>query len=67
MVLEWARRDAQRATSYSGVGSLLQFSLHDELALFVRGGMTPLEALQPATLNPAKSLNATDSFGTILS
>lgn len=41
------------------------FSLHDELALFVRAGMTPLEALQTATANPAKYLNLTDSLGTI--
>jgi hypothetical protein len=30
------------------------FSLHDELALMVESGMTPLAALQAATVNPAK-------------
>jgi imidazolonepropionase-like amidohydrolase len=40
-------------------------SLHEELRLLVGGGLTPLEALQTATLNPAKFLNATDSLGTI--
>ncbi len=40
-------------------------SLHDELAVFVQAGFTPLEALQAATLNPAKSLQATDSLGTV--
>jgi imidazolonepropionase-like amidohydrolase len=41
------------------------FSVHDELALFVRSGMTPAEALRAATLTPAKYLHATDSLGTI--
>jgi imidazolonepropionase-like amidohydrolase len=30
------------------------FCVHDELALMVRGGMTPLEALRTATLSPAQ-------------
>jgi len=41
------------------------FSLHDELELFVHAGLTPLEALQTATLNPAKYLNLSGSLGTI--
>jgi imidazolonepropionase-like amidohydrolase len=41
------------------------FSLHDELALMVGGGLTPLEALRTATINPARFLNATDSLGAI--
>jgi imidazolonepropionase-like amidohydrolase len=41
------------------------FSLHDELGLLVEAGLTPLEALQAATLNPAKCLGVTDRFGTI--
>lgn len=41
------------------------FSLHDELAHFVANGFTPLEALQAATLNPARFLAATDSLGTV--
>jgi imidazolonepropionase-like amidohydrolase len=40
-------------------------SLHTELALLVRGGLTPLDALRAATLNPAKLFNATDTLGTI--
>lgn len=31
----------------------------------VDGGLTPLEALQAATLNPAIMLRATDSLGTV--
>lgn len=41
------------------------FSLHDEMALFVEFGMTPIEALRTSTLNPAKYLNVLDSLGTI--
>ena len=41
------------------------FSLHDELALFVDAGFTPMEALQTATINPARFLGTTDSLGTI--
>jgi hypothetical protein len=40
-------------------------SLHAELALMVAGGVTPLLALQSATLNPAKMWHATDSLGTV--
>ncbi|WP_025849990.1 amidohydrolase family protein [Paenibacillus ehimensis] len=41
------------------------FSLHDELELLVQAGMTPLEALQSATIHPAAYLNMTDTLGTI--
>lgn len=41
------------------------FSLHEELALFVKAGMTPYEALRTSTINPAKFLNAVGEFGTI--
>jgi hypothetical protein len=41
------------------------FSLHDELAFFVKAGFTPMEALQTATRNPAIFLSLLDSFGTI--
>jgi len=39
--------------------------LHEELAYFVEAGMTPLQALQAATLNPAKFLNKLDDYGTV--
>ncbi|MGH7476598.1 MAG: amidohydrolase family protein [Longimicrobiales bacterium] len=48
--------------------SLLVFpgsSLHEELALLVDAGLTPLQALQAATINPARLLGATDSLGTV--
>jgi imidazolonepropionase-like amidohydrolase len=41
------------------------FSLHDELGLLVRAGLSPLEALQAATLNAAKCLGLSDSNGTV--
>ena len=46
-------------TDYAG------FSLHDDLALYVRAGFTPLEALQTATRNAAQLLGMLDSVGTI--
>jgi imidazolonepropionase-like amidohydrolase len=41
------------------------FSLHEELQRFVAAGFTPLEALQTATLNPAKFFGREDDLGTI--
>jgi cytosine/adenosine deaminase-related metal-dependent hydrolase len=41
------------------------FSLHDELELLVRAGLSPLEALQTATVNPAKFLGIEKEIGTI--
>lgn len=41
------------------------FTLQAELALYVAEGMSTLEALQSATLNPAKMLHGTDSLGTV--
>lgn len=41
------------------------FGLHDELALLVESGLTPLAALQLATVNPAKFMGRTGDLGTI--
>lgn len=41
------------------------FSLHDELALYVDAGLTPLQALQTATRNPAQYLGELEREGTI--
>ena len=41
------------------------FSLHDELALLVKAGLTHMEALQSATRNPARFLGRLNSTGTI--
>jgi amidohydrolase family protein len=41
------------------------FSLHDELELLVKGGLTPLQALQAATFNPALFLVKLDQYGIV--
>jgi hypothetical protein len=41
------------------------FSLHDELALLVESGLTPLAALQAATIRPAEFLARAEDFGVI--
>ena len=41
------------------------FSLQRELELYVEGGMTPLEALQTATLMPAQAMKLDREVGTI--
>jgi imidazolonepropionase-like amidohydrolase len=49
----------------AGVHIFPGFSLHQELALFVKAGLTPMQALQTATLNPAKFLGKTAEMGTV--
>lgn len=41
------------------------FSLHDELGLLVQAGLTPMEALQAATRNPAQYLGRSKELGTV--
>ena len=41
------------------------FSVHDELALLVQAGLTPMQAIQSATSLPARYVGATDSLGTV--
>lgn len=41
------------------------FCLHDELEWFTKAGFSPLEALQTATINPARFLGREDSQGTV--
>jgi hypothetical protein len=41
------------------------FSLHHELELLVESGLTPMEALQSATINAAECAGRIDSIGTI--
>ncbi len=48
-----------------GVYVMPGFSLHDELANFVEAGLTPMEALQTATSNPARFLGMQASFGSV--
>ncbi len=41
------------------------FCVHDELAAMVRGGMTPLAALQTATLNPTRYFGLQQTAGSV--
>ena len=54
-----AGTDAPQAYVHPGA------SLHDELELLVRAGLTPMQALQSATGEPAAYLGALDSLGTV--
>ena len=54
-----AGSDTPNPYAFPGSGLL------DELELLVEAGLTPLEALQAATLNAARFLEATDSLGTL--
>jgi tetratricopeptide (TPR) repeat protein len=54
-----AGTDSQNPYSFYG------FSLHDELGLLVQAGMSPMQALQAATLNPAIFFGMEKDLGTI--
>lgn len=41
------------------------FSLHDELSLMVKGGMSEIDALRTATLNAAIFMNRENDFGSV--
>jgi len=41
------------------------FGIHDELALMVKCGLTPLQALQTATINPARYFGWETNMGTV--
>jgi imidazolonepropionase-like amidohydrolase len=49
----------------AGVHIFPGYSLHEELQRFVAVGFTPLEALQTATINPARFFGIEDQAGTI--
>lgn len=51
----------------AGVEVTPGISLHLELQRFVAAGFTPLQALQTATINPARFLGKTSEFGTVQS
>jgi imidazolonepropionase-like amidohydrolase len=52
-------------TDFSDWALVPGVDLHNELALFVEAGFTPMEALQSATMKPAKFLGKLDSLGTV--
>lgn len=41
------------------------YELQDELAMMVKSGLTPLEALKTATINPAKFLEIDNEYGSV--
>ena len=49
----------------AGVGVTPGISLHLELQRFVAAGFTPLQALQTATINPARFLGKTSEYGSV--
>jgi imidazolonepropionase-like amidohydrolase len=49
----------------AGVDVTPGISLHLELQRFVAAGFTPLEALQTATINPARFLKRSSDFGSV--
>lgn len=75
---EWHQRDRQLVRLMGEVGvpflagtdapnswAFPGFGLHDELELMVEAGLTPLQALQSATLNPARFLDRTNELGSV--
>jgi imidazolonepropionase-like amidohydrolase len=51
-------------TDYPNPWAFPGFSLHDELEIYVKAGMSPLQALQTATLNPSR-LMKNEKIGTV--
>ncbi len=49
----------------AGTDALAGFTLHSELALYVKAGLTPAQAIQIATYNGAKYTNTLSDRGTI--
>jgi imidazolonepropionase-like amidohydrolase len=52
-------------TDCPNVAIVSGFSLHRELELLVRAGLSPMEALRAATARPAERLGKADVFGTV--
>jgi imidazolonepropionase-like amidohydrolase len=52
-------------TDCPNVAIVSGFSLHRELELLVRAGLSPMEAIMAATRRPAERLGRRDVFGTL--
>jgi hypothetical protein len=52
-------------TDCASIGVFWGSSIHEELELLVQAGLSEIEALKTATINPAIFLEATDSLGSI--
>jgi imidazolonepropionase-like amidohydrolase len=60
-----ARVPIMAGSDFSDWALVPGIDLHNELALLVEAGLTPMEALQTATVQPARFLGKLDSQGTI--
>ena len=67
LVSEMRRAGVQFLAGTNGpsTNSFPGFSLHQELELLVKGGFTPLQALQTATFNPALYMAKLDKYGVV--
>jgi imidazolonepropionase-like amidohydrolase len=68
-VLEFMRRFA-RAGGLVRAGSdpnhgMPALDIHEEVTMFVEGGLTPMQAIQSATINVAKTFGKDRDFGTV--
>ena len=52
-------------TDSGSIISVPGFALHEELEILVQSGLTPFEALQSATIYPARYLRGEKEFGTV--
>jgi len=52
-------------TDSSAVGVVWGFSIHDELELFVKAGLTPYQALEASTRIPSEEMGDPQEWGTI--
>jgi imidazolonepropionase-like amidohydrolase len=52
-------------TDSEGLGAQPGYGLHTELMLFVRSGMSPIDAIRSATITPARVLGIADSVGSV--
>jgi imidazolonepropionase-like amidohydrolase/Tol biopolymer transport system component len=57
--------DAGVAVNMGAHGQIQGIGAHWEIWMMAQGGMTPMEALRTATVNPAKSLGFDDWIGTL--
>jgi imidazolonepropionase-like amidohydrolase len=65
VVRRWHERGAGLLLGTDAYLTVPGFSAIQELALFLRAGLTPYEALQTATINAARALHEQDTVGTV--
>jgi len=61
----WLRILSTRSTKLHEISRSNAHSLHRELELYVKAGLTPLEAIQAATITPARVMKPENEVGTI--